>query len=92
MQCSAVQCSAVQCSAVQCSTVPMNSPPHGHEQLLMMFEDPVFLGFIGIKIVIKTNVQTSLVGGREGGGEKGGQEMVIKLEPIKITCINVSIL
>jgi hypothetical protein len=39
----------------------------------MMFEDPVFWGggFIGIKIVIKTNVQTSLVGGREGGPGDG---------------------
>jgi hypothetical protein len=90
VQCSAVQCSAVQCSAVQCSAVQRSAVlyrltlPHEHEQLSMIFKDPVLLGFIRIKNSDK-NESSDISRG-------GGQKMVKKLEPIKITCINVFIL
>ena len=50
VQYSKVQCSAVQCSAVQRSAVLYRlTLPHEHEQLSMIFKDPVLLGFIRIK-------------------------------------------
>ena len=50
VQFSSVQFSTVKCSAVQCSAVLYRlTLPHEHEQLSMIFKDPVLLGFIRIK-------------------------------------------